>query len=358
MSQYIHFLAQRSLWTQFVLVCVALVTSKFLIADDELELAFVSCIEQNNPDRTIWKSLIQEEPDAVLFMGDNVYADTPEFRNTPNLEIARAEYEKLNQIVEFRELEKTASFHATWDDHDYLLNDGGFENALKDESQKLFMDFWQIPEDSERASTPGIYGADWVTKNNYQIQIILLDTRYFRSNIKLQPPTTQCPLLNFVPTDDPNATVLGEAQWKWLGSRLKKTADLHIIVSSIQVIPDEHCWERWGNMPQERDRLIELVANASAPALIVSGDRHLADISSLPVSHSDSLKHPLYEATSSPLSARSGFGKGDPNRYRVIDDNIRQSNYGVIEINTDSKDVRLMIKDQNGKTLANVLVID
>ena len=323
----------------------------------DLKIAFLSCIDQTKPKETIWESLLKEQPDSVIFMGDNVYADTPEFRESPNLEIAKREYQNLNQIEQFKELEKTAKFHVTWDDHDYLLSDAGVENPLKEEGQKLFNEFWRIPLESKRGQREGVYGADWVHKDDYQAQVILLDTRYFRSKIKLDPPTVSCPLRNYVATDDVDATMLGPAQWDWLESRLQKDADLHILVSSIQVIPDEHCWEKWGNMPLERERLIQLISQASAPVVIVSGDRHLADVSKLNPGPENSLKRPLIEATSSPFSARSGFGRGDPNSHRAIDDNIRQSNFGVLNIDTKTKRVTVAIKGSDGSDLT-LLTLD
>lgn len=68
--------------------------------------------------------------------------------------------------------------------------------------------------------------------------------------------TKDCSAGNIIPTDEGDATILGEAQWSWLEQQLKEPATLHIFVSGIQVIPDEHCSERWGGFPHERIRLL------------------------------------------------------------------------------------------------------
>ena len=52
------------------------------------------------------------------------------------------------------------------------------------------------------------------------MQVILLDTRSFRSApIKL-------PGGGYQPVMDPDATVLGAAQWAWLETELRRPADI------------------------------------------------------------------------------------------------------------------------------------
>ena len=89
---------------------------------------------------------------------------------------------------------------------------------------------------------------------------------------------------------------------------------------------------------------------------LVSGDRHLGEISKLPGDGDFGLDYPLYDITSSPLSARSGFGKGEVNGYRVGHDNVRVSNFGVIEIDTVKKQALLSLRDRTGETLVHTSV--
>ena len=61
-----------------------------------------------------------------------------------------------------------------------------------------------------------------------------------------------------------------------LEKQLNISADIRIIMSSIQVIAEGHGWERWGNQPHERDRLVDLLKQReSSDLLLISGDRHL-----------------------------------------------------------------------------------
>ena len=72
--------------------------------------------------------------------------------------------------------------------------------------------------------------------------------------------------------------MLGDEQWAWLEKVLNNKNDLNIIVSSIQVLPTDHIFEKWHNLPHERNRLIDLLNAQSKPTIILSGDRHKAAI--------------------------------------------------------------------------------
>jgi hypothetical protein len=55
---------------------------------------------------------------------------------------------------------------------------------------------------------------------------------------------------------------------------LRQPADVRVIVSSIQVLPDDHRFEKWGNFPAERRRLLALIrATGGVPALLADSWR-------------------------------------------------------------------------------------
>ncbi|MDO6425089.1 alkaline phosphatase D family protein, partial [Saccharophagus degradans] len=65
-------------------------------------------------------------------------------------------------------------------------------------------------------------------------------------------------------------TILGEEQWNWLNLELKNsTANFNVVMSSIQVIPAEHPYEKWGNFPNERERLFGVIAGSKAKNVII-----------------------------------------------------------------------------------------
>ncbi len=56
-----------------------------------------------------------------------------------------AKYAVLGAKPDFQKLRAAAPVHATWDDHDYGVNDGGAEYTPRDEAQRIFIDFWKDP---------------------------------------------------------------------------------------------------------------------------------------------------------------------------------------------------------------------
>ncbi len=305
-------------------------------------IAFGSCAKQDQP-QPIWDTIIEQRPDLFLFIGDNIYADTD------NMSVMRAKYRKLAEQPGYRKLLATCPVLAVWDDHDYGRNDAGVEYPQKVESQRTFLEFFNVPQDSPTRRRPGIYDAKVFGPHGKRVQVILLDTRYFRSPLKRHPqgrPEGRGP---YIPSDDPTATMLGEAQWQWLREQLKQPAEVRVIVSSIQVIPDEHGWECWGNLPRERDRLLRLIADTQAGGVIfISGDRHHAELSRLV----EDGRYPLYDLTSSGLNLGDGSGVNEPNRYRVGPTVVRRvPNFGLITIDWQESQpsIRLQVHNAEGK---------
>ena len=244
----------------------------------------------------------------------------------------REQYAKLGSEPGYRRLHATATIHATWDDHDYGRNDAGAEFPAKQASKNAFMEFFNIPAASPMGRRPGIYEAHVHGPAGRRVQIILLDTRWFRSPLIQGATAPECSRIRYVPTNDPHATLLGEDQWRWLGEQLRRPAELRIIASSIQVIPDQHCFEKWGNFPSERERLLRLIRESRANGVVlVSGDRHFAEISRL---NSRELDYPLLEITSSGLNSARG-GTRERNRFRTAPENFRRDNFGFIRIDWD-----------------------
>ena len=331
-------------------ILLTLLSASTSVADAEEKplsrIMFGSCARENQP-QPIWNTIVKQNPEAFLFIGDNIYGDSRD------VEVLRAKYKALFEKPGFVKLRETCPLLATWDDHDYGENDAGEEYPIKVESQKLFNDVYGVPEDSPRRKRPGIYDAQVFGPKAKRVQVILLDTRYFRSPLRMwkknERPHRRGPYRPH--EDDHDGTLLGEEQWKWLKEELKKPAELRIIASSIQVIPREHGWEMWGNFPAERKRLFDTIAATKAQGVVfISGDRHLAEISRIDPQESG-VAYPLYDVTSSSLNAPgSGANDNEPNRYR-IGDNYSPVNFGsiVVDWEQDDPQVTFTIHDINGK---------
>ena len=218
---------------------------------------------------------------------------------------------------------------------------------MRAESERIFLDFFKVPDDAPERLRPGVYAVHNHGPPGRRTQIILLDTRSFRGPLKRAEPTASCPKAHYVANPDVATTLLGAAQWSWLEQQLRQPADLRVIVSSIQVIPDQQCFEKWGNLPHERQRLFELIgATAATGIVLVSGDRHLAEISRL---DHPAIGYPLYEVTASGMNS-AGAGQGEVNRFRTTKDNFRRDNFGLIEVDWSQPDpaLRLQVLDTDG----------
>lgn len=217
-------------------------------------IAFGSCAKQDQP-QPIWDAVLDADPELFVFLGDNVYGDTRD------MAVLRAKYAQLGAQPGFRRLCERTPVLATWDDHDYGENDAGADYPMKEDSRRIFCDFWAEPAGSPRRSRDGIYDALLFEGQGRRLQILLPDLRFNRTPIRsldlggkayddwskeleragrsVPGPYERNPL--------PAATMLGEPQWRWLEEQLAQPADLRILASSLQVVADFPGWEAWIN---------------------------------------------------------------------------------------------------------------
>jgi alkaline phosphatase D len=141
------------------------------------------------------------------------------------------------------------------------------------------------------------------------------------------------------------ATLLGEQQWRWLETQLRRPARIRIIASSIQVLPEFSGWEAWANFPFEKKRLLGLIEKNRADGVIfISGDRHFAEISVVR-RHGG---YPLYEVTSSALNIRHPNGQTGDNPFRINGTYLRE-NFGDIRIRWyGAPSAALSVRDVDG----------
>ncbi len=316
-------------------------------------ISFGSCAKQDQP-QPIWDAIVAGKPDMFLLLGDNIYGDTND------MQLLRKKYRQLEEQPGFAKLRAACPVLATWDDHDFGRDDSGAEFEFRKESQQVFLDFIQAKPDDPRRQRDGIYSSSIYGPPGRRVQVILLDARYFRSPLKKgfsarEPGEGYRG--RYVPNDDPQATVLGDAQWQWLEEQLRQPAEVRIIGSSYQVLSNQHGWEMWGNFPLERQKLFALIRKTEAKgALLISGDRHLAELAGLAADAAEGVGYPLYEATSSSLNQPSGnFTKtgvrfaNEINPYR-LGLTWFDVNFGNILIDWESEDpvIRIQICDLEG----------
>jgi len=322
----------------YLLVIFSLFSCKTEKKTPVFTIAFGSCNNQNivNP---FWEEIQSHKPDVWIWGGDIIYSDTEDMRMLEN------NYILQKNKTDYQKFIKSTSIIGTWDDHDYGMNDGGSEYPKKSESQQLFLDFMDVPKNDIRRQQEGVYHSEIFDTDGHKIKIIILDTRYFRSNLTPDNESDK----RYKPNNYGEGTMLGEQQWKWLETQLTNSeADYHIVMSSIQLLSYQHGFEAWGNMPHEVDRLEELIVASKAKGVIIlSGDRHISEISRKEIGPD---KYSLIDFTSSGMThSYTGFS-GETNPYRVSKVVFRKS-YGVLKIDFSTNTVLMEMWGENMELL-------
>lgn len=359
------------------------------------KFAFGSGANQDRP-QPIWKAILAQEPELFIFMGNNIFA------NEVSQKQIGEQYTKLDKIPEYREIRTKVPFLAIWDDLDYGLASGGGHNPVKEQARKEFLNYWAYVKDSISLNQGPLYhsktiGGTTVDKRRRRkisktvpsIHFILLDTRWNRdallpfvaamttNNIPAvaappqpapastpAPSTTVAPTNNeptpsdpapaehqnpkFVPSEDPKASLLGETQWEWLEDELKQPADLVVLVSPIQVIANDHGFERWGLFPKERERLFQLFRKTQPKnLLILSGDRSFGVVSKLDIKGWGTLTEVTSGTLNQPASA--GVMEKDQTYQGEI---YSKENFGVVSIDWTNRAAKVELKNLDGTTVS------
>ena len=284
-------------------------------------IAFGSC---NNHDlvNNLWPVIESRSPAAFIWGGDAIYADEhtpvdlstypPSSRTncaTPNR--LRALYRYQRSVPGYKQLlESNLTVFGTFDDHDYGCNNGDSTYEFRYESAMAFVDFLGEPTHSPMRARAqdglGVYGAKLfdfgrpegfqevpdaeacldpdvcsdsesllASYSNKTVAVFVIDVRSHKTPWKSGSAAFQ---------PDYEGDFLGEQQWKWLESALRRSqAAVNVIVNGLQVhanrFPNANIAESWDKLPRSRQRLFDAVLqrNVKSPILI-SGDVHMTQL--------------------------------------------------------------------------------
>jgi alkaline phosphatase D len=316
-------------------------------------IAFGSCSMESKP-QPIWDVILASRCDLFMFLGDNIYGDTRD------MSVLRAKYAKFASEPGVARLRATTPVVAIWDDHDFGENDAGAEYPPKDESRRIFLEFWDEPAGSPRWDRDGVYASYVFGPPGKRVQVILPDLRYNRTPILTLDlagnnyeawargkAAAGLPVPGpYARNPDPQATMLGERQWQWLERQLEVPAELRLIASSLQVLADFTGWESWINYARDHQSLIDLIRRKSAKGVIfLSGDIHYAELSKLDIN----VPYTLWDLTSSGLTEEWAVPTPNANRVSEV---LAEANFGFIDIDWQGSATRLTLSivDAAGKT--------
>jgi len=247
-------------------------------------LAFASRMEDAYGEQTqMWKDLLGNRPDVLFMMGDNAYADKVKTLGPITPAILWSRYVETRMALEVFRHEDLVPIFATWDDHDYGMKDGDLTFAHKDEVKKIFLAFFpQSTSTGAFTVGPGIasllsaYGQDFY----------LMDDRTFRTPKGATPETHW-----------------GKTQEDWLFTNLKLGKQPAWILNGDQYFGAYHPFDSYeGNHPTSFKEFLGRLGGMPVPAVLVSGDRHLAELQEI---KSPDLPYLTYELTTSAIHAKT-----------------------------------------------------
>jgi alkaline phosphatase D len=311
-------------------------------------IAVASCRTQEEP-APILDVMLEREPDLFLYIGDNVYGDV--WSLSPDMETLFEAYADLSEQSDFQRVAASVPIMAIWDDHDFGMNDAGGSYYGKYGSEAIFETYWRM-EDHPVADRDGVYYSQIMGPPGQRVQIIMLDTRFFRTELTRTPRRNAPGMERYVPSDAPDQDMLGPEQWDWLEAALQEPAELRLLISSVQILADGHGWEAWKQLPLAQSRLYRTLAASGAKGVVlVSGDRHLAAL----YRQDGLVDYPLYEITASSLN-RSIRDEVDEMSSNQLGRAYSKENFGEIGIDWEARSVFLTVHGDNGETVREQVV--
>lgn len=264
-----------------------------------LNLAFASCQAWHEGFYTAYQHMAQEDLDVVFHLGDYIYENgigpTGGVRNvslppvhnnkTVTLSQYRLRYALYKTDPDLQAAHASFPFVVTGDDHDVENNYAGdiseYGVSREDFLAQRAVAYQAYYENLPLRSTSIPNGPDMIlyrklTYGNL-VQFNVLDTRQYRSDqVKTNTPTAE--------TLDPNRTMLGQEQERWLLNNLSSsTATWNVLAQQIMMAQVDHDSgpeliignDLWDGYAGARKRLFsEIIERKVKNLVVLTGDAH------------------------------------------------------------------------------------
>lgn len=277
--------------------------------------AFINETEDDRPGEPygggyeIFESIVAKKPDAMLWLGDNVYLREVDFSSKAGIE---HRYSHCRAVPEIQSLLRSCPNYAIWDDHDFGPNDSNGSFIHKDWTLDAFREFWANPS----YGLPGKCSDNGIT-TQFQIsdiEFFLLDNRYHRVAFDVKNAATP--------------TILGEEQFNWLIASLKySSAPFKIVAVGGQFLNTEKKYENFSNWAEERQKILDAIqANNIKGVVFLTGDRHCGELSELKLGNGEM----VYDLTVSPLTSKANDMTKEQNALRVAGTIIPERHFATL----------------------------
>ena len=279
-----------------------------------LKFALCSCLKENYHEAEIWKNLISQKPDVIFFVGDTVYADKGAPKDGADATHLWKRFCEARAVLEIYYSKNLIPILATWDDHDFGLNNSNrFNYAYGKESRWNFLQFFAQEESHCRILKrgPGISSA---FQYNDQL-FLLLDNRSFRDRNGSRDRYAHW----------------GQEQEVWMLDLMRKNAGPTWLMSGSQLFPSAPFKPSLSrdHVGQYTGFLRELKTTPSK-VVFISGDVHFSEIS---VIDTTEIGYRSYELTSSSMHSNGIPGAPGivPNKRRLMGASAGERNYIMVD---------------------------
>lgn len=273
-----------------------------------LRIGQVSCQRFDQGYYTAYADLAEHPHDLVVHLGDYIYESSGGpvrdhgLDQPVDLDGYRLRYAHYKQDRHLQAAHALAPWVVTWDDHEvednYMSDESDSASLTPDRKSFLrrraaaYQAWWEHQPVRFRAPT----GPDLRIYRRLRFgrlaDLHMLDTRQYRSpqcgdGEDIGP---RCP-----ESSDPDFTVLGPKQERWLDRGLRRSDTRwnvlgnQIVAQQWRFAPGNAVWnlDQWDGYPAARDRLYESLVTAGGTPVVLTGDVHSSWVGSLAVDLDD-----------------------------------------------------------------------
>lgn len=298
-----------------------------------LTVAVASCMDYKyeKEQKLIWNSLVNKKPDIIFMIGDNAYPMKKEYIKGPNSPKSLwLSFVNTRIRLSIFHKPKLIPVLATWDDHDYGLNDGGSDFVHKKDSLRIHKAFFgPYGNYSSFSRGPGVS----FSFIGFNTQFIFFDNRSFRSRPKSL-----------------NSTHWGKAQEKWAYKHLQSKKPTWFIQGD-QFFGAYHNWESYERLHNSSfKKMLGRLSKSPSPVFFISGDRHLFELMKLKPTD---LPYTTYEMTTSSIHSRVFTNSSNPANPRRVKEITGKNHFALVKLNSNGSRMKMNISviGLNGKNL-------
>lgn len=287
----------------------------------------------------IISQMAADTADFNIWAGDNIYLREVDWSSPTGIYYR---YHHFRQDINVRRLLLKRPNFATWDDHDFGPNNSNRVFPFKETALEAFTANWANPTFGT-PEVPGVFGEfEWS-----DCDFFMLDNRFYRS------PEWYADSVNG--DWNPDKAYLGKGQLQWLKDALANSrAPFKFVVSGSQVLNTTGGGECFCHYQEEWQALLDFIRDNDVRGVVfLSGDRHMAEM--LKVEREG--MYPLYEFTSSPISAGPYTSITERDEYnnplRVEGTLFPDLNYMKISVSGERRDrvLTVALKNKDGEVV-------